>query len=143
MDAPAAPEDSALPGELNRLARSRNVNPAQAARMMDRLTGSLFGKLDRHSGGEASAARHQARALLQGKGGPNWTSAAGRRLEAIAALLTLPPEWRDPSFEVLRDAYHAARRLKRNPRASLLPDEREALARVPYALDYTPLYYGK
>lgn len=145
IDAPAPPVGSALPGELDRLARSRNVNPAQAARLVDRLTGSLFGKMDRQSGGEASAARSQAHALLQtqGRGEPDWTGPGGRRLEAIAALLTLPPTWRDPHFEALREAYHTARRLQRNPRASLLPDEREAQARVPDALDYTPLYYGK
>ena len=95
-----SPKDSALPSELDHLARSRNVDPAQAARLMDRLTGSLFGKLDRQSGGEAGAARNQARALLQsqGKGSPDWAGAGGRRLAAMAALLTLPTTWRDPDF---------------------------------------------
>jgi hypothetical protein len=145
IDVPTPPKDGALPSELDHLARSRNVDPAQAARLMDRLTGSLFGKLDRQSGGEAGAARNQARALLQsqGKGGPDWAGAGGRRLAAMAALLTLPTTWRDPDFSALRDAYHVARRLQRNPRASLLPDERDAHARVPNILDYTPLYFGK
>jgi hypothetical protein len=143
LNTPQQPADSALPGELDRLARSHNVNPAQAARLVDRLAGSLFGKMDRQSGGEAGAARGQAHSLLQGKAGPDWASPAGRRLDAMAALLTLPPSWREPGFDALRDAYHAARMLKRNPRASLLPDEREAIARVPNALDYTPIYFGK
>ncbi|MCC7209122.1 MAG: hypothetical protein IT323_17555 [Anaerolineae bacterium] len=139
------PKQSTLPGELDQLARSRNVDPGQAARLMDRLTGSLFGKLDRQSGGEASAVRNQARALLEGKGkgGPDWGGVGGRRLIALATLLTLPPTWREPGFETIRDAYGVARRLQRNPRASLLPDERDAHARVPNALDYTPLYFGR
>jgi len=58
-------------------------------------------------------------------------------------LTTLPTNWREPDFDMLRDALQVARRLKLNPRASLLPDEGMALARVSKAIDYLPIYMGR
>jgi hypothetical protein len=143
---PAPPEsgiDEALPGELGQFARERNVNPNQASRIIGRLTAHLFGKMDRESGGEAGALEDQARAMLSGGGQPDWNTSAGRRLRALASLLTLPASWRDPDFEAVREAYQAARMLRKNPRAQLMPGEREALKRVPNADAYAAVYAGK
>lgn len=143
---PQPDRQGALPADLEQLARERNVNPGQAARLVNRLTATLFGKLDRVSGGEAGAMHDQARAAIRAQGGsghPEWEREAGRRLAAIVSLLTLPASWRTPDFDAVRDAYQAARRRRRNPDAVLLPDEREALRVVPDALAYLPVYCGK
>ncbi|MHB8627767.1 MAG: hypothetical protein ACYDBJ_17485 [Aggregatilineales bacterium] len=132
----------ALPPDVEQLARERGVNPRQADRLVERMTGQVFGRLNRGSGGEAGALRGQAQALIRGSS-PDWESKAGQRLRAIAALLTLPADWRTPTWEDVRDAYQTARRLARNPKASLLPGEREALDALPIAAQYVPVYVGK
>lgn len=132
----------ALPPDVQQLARERGVNPRQADRLVERMTGQVFGRLNRGTGGEAGALRDQAQALIRGSG-PDWESKAGQRLRAIAALLTLPSDWRTPTWEDVRDAYPTARRLARNPKASLLPGEREALNALPDAVQYAPVYVGK
>jgi hypothetical protein len=73
----------------------------------------------------------------------DWNSAPARQLVALADALTLPVNWRTPDFDPLKEAYQVARRLERNPRASLLPDEKESLAAVPDAGAYQPVYMGK
>jgi hypothetical protein len=143
----AAPTESGaeepLPGELGQFAREHNVNPNQASRIIGRLTAHLFGKMDRESSGEAGSLKEQARAMLSGGGQPDWNTPAGRRLRAMASSLTLPASWRDPDFEAVREAYQAARMLLKNPRAQLMPGERDALKRVSNAGDYLAVYAGK
>jgi hypothetical protein len=134
---------SILPDDVQQLAQDYRVNPQQANRMIDRLTGQLFGKLDRQSGGEASAMQAQARALAMGGNRPDWNSAAGQRLKALASVLTLPANWREPDFIAVRDAYQAARMLRRNPNARLMPDEQAALKALPNALVYEAVYMGR
>jgi hypothetical protein len=53
------------------------------------------------------------------------------------------PDWRDPDFVTLRDAYALHKRRERSPNATLYPGDAEALAAVPDALTYTPVYAGK
>lgn len=137
---PSAQRETGLPPEIEQLARERNVNPQQAAKLINRLTVGIFGKLDRASGGEASAMRSQARALINAQR-VDWESAAAQRVLAAMSGLGLPAH--EPDFEAVRDAYQAARRLQRNPGARLLPDEREALQRVPEAARYIAVYVGK
>ncbi|MCC7445892.1 MAG: hypothetical protein IT324_00680 [Anaerolineae bacterium] len=134
---------SILPDDVQQLAQNRNVNAQQANRMIDRLTGQLFGKLDRQSGGEASAMQTQARALAMGGNRPDWNSAAGQRLKALASVLTLPANWREPDFIAVRDAYQAARMVRRNPNARLMPDEQAALKALPDAIAYEAVYMGR
>jgi len=135
-------EKSSLPPELENLARQGNVNPEQASKLMNRLTGQIFGKLNRQSGGEANAMRNEAQAMLTGSA-IDWTSSAARRLTATVESLRLPENWREPSLEVLKDAYQVARRLRKNPKASLMADEKQALDAVPNAGDYLPVYMGR
>jgi hypothetical protein len=81
--------------------------------------------------------------MLSGGGQPDWNTPAGQRLRAMASSLTLPASWRDPDFEAVREAYQAARMLLKNPRAQLMPGERDALKRVSNAGDYLAVYAGK
>ncbi len=143
MPTPADRPASILPDDVQQLAQGRHVNPQQANRMIDRLTGQLFGKLDRQSGGEASAMQAQARVLASGGNRPDWNSPAGQRLKALASVLTLPANWREPDFIAVRDAYQAARMLRRNPNARLMSDEQAALKALPDAIAYEAIYMGK
>jgi hypothetical protein len=131
-----------LPDDVQQLAQDHNVNPDQANKLVSRLTSQLFGKLDRTSGGEASAMQDQARALVSG-GAVNWNSAPARRLKAIMDALTVPANWRDPDFDRLRDAYQVARRLRRTPSAQLMPDEQASIKAIPNAIEYEAVYMGK
>jgi pyruvate/2-oxoglutarate dehydrogenase complex dihydrolipoamide acyltransferase (E2) component len=139
--------NATLPADVQQLARERGVNPDQANKLINRLTAQVFGKLDKQSGGEASAMQEQAQAALSKamSGSPTvaWESTAGKRLIALASALTLPVNWRDPDVESLREAYQVARRLQRNPRADLMADERRALSAVPNVIDYHAVYAGK
>jgi hypothetical protein len=113
------------------------VNPAQAQKLFSRLTGQVMKKA---GGGEEADA---ARALVAGSGDINWNSAAGRRIQALMACLTVPDNWREPDFISLRDAYQLHERRRRAPNARLYPGEAETMARVPDALNYTPVYGGR
>jgi hypothetical protein len=147
VDSASPGSPATLPGGLEQLACERGVSQAQANRMISKLTGQLFGKLDKQSGGEASAMKSQAQALanraLSGPDQVEWRGVAGLRLLRIADLLVLPAGWREPDGEALRAAYQVARRLARNARAELLPDERAALDAVPGAIQYQAVYAGK
>ncbi len=139
----ASQDPGIVPDEVSQFARDHNVNPDQANKMMERLTSRLFGKLDRASGGEASAMQSQARALVTGSGRVNWSSAAGQRLQTLAEVLALPQNWHEPDFAEVRDAYQPARMRRKNPRASLMSDEQDALARLPDVLSYEAVYMAK
>jgi hypothetical protein len=139
--APTTADPSILPDEIQKLARDHNVNPDQANKMINRLTANLFGKLDRASGGEANAMQAQARALVSNR--LDWSSPAAVKLQALAGALTLPSNWREPDFDAVREAYQVARRLHKNPRSQLMPDEQAAIKAVPNALEYQAIYAGK
>lgn len=137
------PAGIALPDDVQQLARDHNVDPQQTDRLVSRLTSQLFGKLDRTSGGEASAMQTQARTLASGNTTINWNSAAGQYLIAAMESLTVPANWRVPDFDSLRDAYQVARRLRRTPSAQLMPDEQAAIKAIPNAIEYEAVYMGK
>ncbi len=137
------PLSNAWPAEIRQLAREHNVNPEQANPMIERITSRLLGKLDRASGGEASEMQARASALATGANRPNWNNTSGQRLKALAAVLDLPSNWREPDFETVRAAYQAARYLRKSPNARLMPDEQEALKALPDAIRYEAVYAGK
>lgn len=120
----------ALPDEVQSMAR--NVSMKHAQKMFNRLAGKLM------KGGDEEAAR----GLLSGHA-PDWNSAGGQRIRALMACLTVPGSWREPDFVTLRDAYQLHTRRRRNPNAMLYPGDTEAMAKVPNALDYVPVYGGK
>ncbi len=130
LDAPGL-----LPPDVDKLARDRKVNPKQADKLIDRMASSLFAR----AGG--ADARSGAQAMLGGSA--DWNSDAGKVLRAVAAVLHLPEGWREPDFIGVKDAYQAARALARNPRASLLSGERDALARFPAAAGVEMRFFAK
>jgi hypothetical protein len=132
-----------IPDDMQQFAQAHNVNPEQANTMIERLTSRLFGKLDRTTGGEASAMQTQARILATGADRLDWNSPAAQRLKAMVSVLDLPSNWRDPSFEAVREAYQAGRMLRKNPGSQLFPDEQAALRALPDTLEYLSVYVGK
>lgn len=134
---------SALPAELRHMAEQNKINPAQAESMFNRLTGQLFNKMDKQSGGTAKTLQTQAKQVLHNPMAVDWSRGWAARLAALASLLILPDNWRTPDFITLRDAYQVARRLKKSPKALLMNDEKVALGMVDNAIDYQPVYMGK
>lgn len=139
------PKATALPHEIEKLAKDHGVNPGQANQLINRMTSGLMARLNKHSGGEAGQVQGQARALLSNAQAAqmNWNSRGALRLLRLVELLTLPANWRTGDFDQVREAYQVARRLQRNPSASLMPDERAALAQISDPLAFTPVYMGK
>ncbi len=132
---PSSAKTAALPPELETLAREKGVDTRQAEKLFGRLGRKLLGRFE-------DADEHQAHALLGG-GGELWQSAAGLRVQAVARLLRLPPNWRTPSWQQVREAYHVHRLRAQHPRMAALPGDEEALAAVPEIAHYTPLYMGR
>ena len=63
--------------------------------------------------------------------------------EPSAGVDPVIPEWGNPDFVPLRDAYQVLSRLKRRPNATLYAGDQEAMDAVPNALEYRPVYAGK
>jgi hypothetical protein len=118
----------ALGGEVKAMAE--NVNPQQAQKMFNKIAGQLL------KGDQKAAARGLLNSAV------DWNSAGGKRIEAVMACLTVP-SWREPDYVALRDAYALRSRLRRKPNAALYPGDEAALAAVPNALDYLPVFAGK
>jgi len=139
-DAPAGA--SALPPDIAQLAEQHGVSARQADKLVKRLSGNLFGKLNRQAGGAESDVQAQARALLAGQADV-WASASGQRVMAVAATLRLPANWRAPDFDAVREAYQLNRLRARTPRLPLMPGDQQMLDAVPDALSYRPVYMGR
>lgn len=122
----------ALPDEV----KAMQSHPNQAAKMIDRLSGSLLTK----AGGADQ--REQAMALLSSKGDADWSSSDGKTILGAFAALGIQ-NGISPDFATLRDSYSLHARRKRRPTATLLPGDQATLQSVPDALDYIPLYAGK
>ncbi len=133
-EAAALPLD-ALPGNVQSLAGKIDMKNAQ--KMFARMTGDAVKR-----GGADDHVANAARGLIAAGNPPDWDSAGGRRLQALMDCLTVPADWRTPDFTTLRDAYQVSERRQRRPNSSLYPGDAEALAAVPNALDYTPVYGG-
>ena len=130
----------ALPPELQAFAQQQGVDVEKADSLVERLGGKLLG---RFTGGDTDAEKQQAYEMLAQSGGPNlWNSEHGQRVRAIAGVLDLPDNWQTPTWQQVRDAYQVFRLRRRSPRMMLMPGDKEAMAAVPDALDYTPVYMG-
>lgn len=136
----ARPGADSLSPELRRFAREQGVDPRKASQMAERLSDSVFGRLSRD---DDDAEQDQARAIVMGGGRDVWNSLAGQRVRAIAGVLRLPANWRLPTWETVRDAYHVHRLRQRHPRMALLASDRQAMAALPNALDYVPVFMGQ
>lgn len=127
-----------LPDDVQSMATG--VDSKQAQKMFERLSGGLMKKVGQRTGTDADslAAAHD----MLGESAPAWNSQGGQRIRALMACLTVPESWRRPDFVPLRDAYQLHRRRQRKPDARLYPGDAEAMASVPNALDYIPVYGG-
>jgi hypothetical protein len=130
---PTAEQPSNLPPDVEKLAQK--VNPKQAEKLAERMSGGIF---DRLGGGSSKS---EAQAFL--KGGIDWNSDAGRKVRALASVFALPTNWREPSYVQAKDAYQAARALARNPKATLTAGEQDARRALPNASDFKPIFMGK
>ncbi len=133
----AVPFD-ALPQNIQTLASDVDADKAQ--KMFERISGNLMNKA---SGQQGDAAADAARKMLHQDDTPDWNSAGGQRIRALMRCLTIPADWREPDFVTLRDAYQLHARRQRKPDARLYPGDAEAMAKVPNALEYIPVYAGK
>lgn len=126
----AVPLD-ALPEDVQQMAQG--ISAKHADKLFGKMTRKLVG------GGEEAEA---ARALLQNRAA-DWNSPGGGRIRALMELLQMPLHWREPDFSTLRDAYQLHSRHQRKPDMNLLPGDAEAMAAVPNALEYVPVYGGR
>lgn len=138
LNAPADGQDAphvggvpfdALPADIQGMAAG--IDARQVGKLFDKMSAGALGKL----GGDAAGAAD----LLKGA---DWTSLNGTRIRRVMACLAIP-DWRDPDFVTLRDAYALHERRRRNPNARLYPGDAETMHAVPNALDHLPLYVGK
>ncbi len=121
---------SALPPDVQRMAEQ--LSAQQSAPLFDKMASKLLPPHQQASG----------RALLASQA-PDWDSAGGRQIRALAEALGFPSAWREPDFTTVRIAYQLMMRQKRNPHAKLLPGDEGYLQAVPSALSYVPIYGGK
>lgn len=121
----------ALPDEVQAMAQ--DLNPKRVDKMFNRF----MNRFARRTPEEEDALRE-----MMAGGQVDWDSPGGQRIRAVMACLTIPDTWREPDFVTLRDAYQLHQRRRRLPDAHLLPGDGEAMAAVPNALDYLPVYGG-
>lgn len=138
--APANPLLHHLPDDVQSMAAG--VDSQQAQKLFERMSGGLIRKMGQRTGTDGDQMADAAQNLL-GASAPDWNSSGGQRIRAVMAALTVPENWQTPDFTTLRDAYQLHRRRQRKPDARLYPGDAEALAQVPDALDYQPVYGGR
>jgi hypothetical protein len=115
----------ALPADLR--AMSGSLSTRQVERMMNSMTGAIS-KGDRAS----------AQAALQSI---DWESGAGEWMRTALAYFGLHDAVQ-PDYATVSTALRTAKRLARNPKATLYPGDAEARDAVPNVLDYVPVFYG-
>lgn len=120
----------ALPDDVQDMARG--LDERQTKKMFDKISRRVL------KPEEQSAARN----LIAGQK-PDWNSPGGRRIRALMDCLNVPAGWRTPDFTTLRTAYQLHKRRQRKPDARLYPGDADAMAAVPDALTFVPVYAGK
>jgi len=120
-----------LPENVREMAQSLD------SQRVNRWFARFLGRAGRHIAGDPSAAYE----LLTGDQ-VDWDAPGGQKIRAVMACLDVPDAWRAPDFVTLRDAYQLHLRRRNNPNAPLHPGDAEAMAAVPNALDYAPVYGG-
>lgn len=113
----------ALPQNVR--AMSGGLPARQVERLMNTMTGSI-----------SKGDRANAQAALQAI---DWHSGAGGWMRALLAHLGADAL---PDYATVSTAYRTAKRLARNPKATLYPGDAEARDAVPDTLEYLPLFYG-
>jgi hypothetical protein len=122
-----------LPEDIQKMAKG--IDPNAINNMFNKVAGGLFGKMN--------ADTESVNALVEQSRQMNWNSPQGWKIRSLMDMLTIPAGWQEPNFIALRDAYSLHARKQRKPNARLYPGDAEAMAAVPNALDYIPVYAGK
>jgi len=123
---------SALPDDVQQMAQGLNT------KSINRLFGKMMKRVNKQVGDSQA---EDARKLLNA--GVDWQSSGAAKMRTFMHCLMLPENWHTPEFTALRDAYQLHQRRQRNPNAMLYPGDADAMAAVPDALDYVPVYGGQ
>jgi hypothetical protein len=115
----------ALPSDVR--AMSGGLPAKQVERMVNSMTGAI-----------SKGDRAGAQAALQSV---DWESGAGAWMRTALAYFGLGDSVL-PDYATVSTAYRTAKRLARNPKATLYPGDAEARDAVPDVLDYLPVFYG-
>jgi hypothetical protein len=126
----------ALPEDVRSALVTGQIDGTQAEKLFAKMSGAVAGKVG--GGGDTEAAKK----LLQ-TAQIDWDSPSGRRIRAAVGLFGLGDALSPPDFTALRDAYALHARKRRKPDAPLYPGDAEAMAAVPDALAYTPIFAGR
>lgn len=126
----------ALPEDARLALVTGQIDGTQAEKLFAKMSGAVAGKLG--GGGDAEAAKK----LLQ-TAQIDWESGGGRRIRAALGLIGAGGALSLPDFTPLRDAYALHARRRRKPDAPLYPGDAEAMAAVPNALAYAPIFAGR
>lgn len=129
-----------LTPELQKFAEEQGVDAQQVDKLMQKMAGSVFQKMG-DKGAQAEAKSAIIGAAKQAT--VDWNSAAGQAVKAMLGCLTVPENWTQPDWKTLTAAYQVARQLQRDPKALMLPGDKDALKALPHALEFNPLYIGK
>ncbi len=130
-----------LPPELQKYAQEQGVDAGQMDKLMQKMSKGVFKKM-----GNEQDAQKQAKAAMAGVAKQpevEWNSPAGQALQRVMACLRVPEKWMQPDWKTLTGAYQAARQLQRDPKALMLPGDKQAMAALPNALEFIALYMGK
>ncbi|MCQ3931066.1 MAG: hypothetical protein DPW16_11460 [Chloroflexi bacterium] len=130
-----------LPPELQKYAQEQGVDAGQVDKLMQKMSKGVFKKM-----GNEQDAQKQAKSAIAGvpkQPEVEWNSPAGQALQRVMACLTVPENWAQPDWKTLTGAYQAARQLQRDPKALMLPGDKQAMAALPNSLEFIPLYMGK
>ncbi len=130
-----------LPPELQKYAQEQGVDAGQVDKLMQKMSKGVFKKM-----GNEQDAQKQAKSAIAGvpkQPEVEWNSPAGQALQRVMACLTVPEKWTHPDWKTLTGAYQAARQLQRDPKALMLPGDKQAMAALPNSLEFIPLYMGK
>jgi hypothetical protein len=136
----SASTSNELTPELQKFAEEQGVDTQQVDKLMQKMAGSVFQKMG-DKGAQAEAKSAITGAAKQAA--VDWNSAAGQAIKAVLGCLTVPENWTQPDWKTLTAAYQVARQLQRDPKAPMLPGDKDALKVLPNALEFSPLYMGK
>lgn len=130
-----------LPPELQKFAQEQGVDAQHVDKFVQKMAGSVFKKMGSEQTAQAQAKSAMAGAAKQPE--VEWSSPAGQALQRVMACLSVPEKWWQPDWKTISAAYQTARQVQRDPKSLMLPGDKQALAALPNALEFTPLYMGK
>jgi len=126
-------DGNVLPEDVQQMATK--IDKRDFDKMFERMSGKLFGRV--------AGNRDEAQALIQQAQSVDWNTPHGWKAQAFMDALSLPLDWREPTFSALSSAYGLHARRQRKPDAKLYPGDDKAMNAVPDALDYIPIFAGK